>query len=109
MPSSCSQSAVEAGACVAAPGSLIASGRTVTRAVDGLRADDDGAGEAVPVMGGPAMEGPAMGVLTAAVLTAAEAATAAAVAAVMRAARRILAPFRQAPLGHQEPLDLGEP
>jgi hypothetical protein len=50
-----------------------------------------------------------MGVLTVAVLTAAEAATAAAVAAVMRAARRILAPFRQAPLGHQEPLDLREP
>jgi hypothetical protein len=50
-----------------------------------------------------------MGVLTVAVLTAAEAATAAAVAAVMRAARRILAPFRQAPLGHQEPLGLGEP
>ena len=76
MPSRCSQSAVEAGACVAAPGSLIASGRTVTRAVDGPRADVGGAGEAA---------------LTVAVPTAAEAASAAAVTAVRQAARLILA------------------
>jgi hypothetical protein len=72
--------------------------------VDGLRAEDETTGEAVPAMGGPAM-----GALTVAVLSAAEATTAAAVAVVMPAARRILAPFRQPPLGRQEPLGLREP
>ena len=93
MPSSRSHSAVEAGARVAAPGSLIASGRTVTRAVDVPRAEDGGAGEAV---------------LTVAVPTAAEAASAAAVTAVRQAARLILALCLQEPLGRQEPLGLHE-
>jgi hypothetical protein len=82
MPSSRSQSAVEAGAWVAAPGSLIASGRTVTWAVDVPGAEDGGAA-------GPA--------LTAAVLTVAEAAAAAAITAVTQAARLILIPCLREP------------
>jgi hypothetical protein len=58
-----------------------------------MRAEDGGAGEAVP----------AMGVLTVAVLTAAEAVTAAAVAAVMQARRRTLAVCLQEPRGLREP------
>ena len=87
MPSSCSQSAVEAGACVAAPGSLIASGRTVTRAVDAPGADDGRAGAAAPVF---VVLTAAEPTVAAAVLVA-EAVSAAAVTAVTQEARVILA------------------
>jgi hypothetical protein len=93
MPSSCSQSAVEAGASVAAPGTLIASGRTVTWAVDAPEADDGGAGEVAPVFVLLTAAEP----VAAAVLVAAEAASAAAVTAVTQAARVILALDMQAP------------
>jgi len=88
MPSSCSQSAVEAGARVAAPGSLIASGRTVTRAVDAPGADDGRAGAAAPVF---VVLTAAEPTVAAAVLAAAEAVSAAAVTAVTQEARVILA------------------
>jgi hypothetical protein len=88
MPSSRSQSAVESGTWVAAPGSLIASGRTVTWAVDVPGAEDGRAGE--PVL--------TVAVLTVAVLTGAEAAAAAAaITAVTQAARLILAPYLREP------------
>src|ERR1700730_18047637 len=57
MPSSRSQSAVEAGARVAAPGSLIASGRTVTRAVDVPRAEEGRTCGGVLREGGPRRDG----------------------------------------------------
>ena len=105
MPSSCSQSAVEAGARVAAPGSLIASGRTVTRAVDVPRAEDGRAGEAVLIL---VARTAAELTVAVAVPAAAEAASAAAVTAVRQAARLILALCLQEPRGRQEPLGLHE-
>jgi hypothetical protein len=87
MPSAFSQPAVVPGLRVAAPGSLIASGRTVTWTGDVARVEDDGADEALLTVTGPPATEP----------TVVEAAAAAAVAAVMQAARVILG------LGMQEP------
>jgi hypothetical protein len=99
MPSSCSQSAVEAGTSVGAPGTLIASGRTVTWAVDAPEADDGRAGEAAPVFVPLTAAEPVAAAVpvAAALLAAAEAASAAAVTAVTQAARVILALDMQAP------------
>jgi hypothetical protein len=101
MLSAFSQSAVAAGPLVGVPGSLIASGRTVTWTVDVACTDDRGDDEAVlPVVGLPVVGLPVVGLpvvgLTAAGSAAAGPVTAAAAAmaavtAVTQEARVILA------------------
>jgi hypothetical protein len=103
MPSAFSQSEVVAGPLVGAPGSLIASGRTVTWTVEAEVAwtedrDDDGA--ALPVAGSPVAVPPAAEPTVAGSVTAGPAAVAAAAVAAVTAAMqeaRVTLARRQAP------------